>query len=170
MLQKRLLYLADRQQAILAWLERLGGAEIVRTLRSLQSEAATVAWNECTVQSEDITGIAMRAGLRKLPDAAQRTLDEWDGAAQAIVPQRSLRGPIELDSYLARLSPEKRDAWHTRHAPARRNQLAACSIWRCIGPTASARCSTSPICWSLRPGCAMLSIWCSTCGCCASWS
>ena len=121
MLQQRLLYLSERQQSILAWLERLGGAEIVRTLRSLQSEAATVAWNECTVQSENITGIAMRAGLRKLPDALPRTLDAWEVAAQEIVPQRRMRGPIALDSYLSRLGAEKRDAWHAvtrQHAMA----------------------------------------------------
>ncbi len=111
-LKKRLLYLADRQQAILAWLERLGGGDIVSALRPLQSEAATIAWNEITVQSEVAGGIATRAGLRKLPNAEERTLDEWDKAAQTITPLRRLRGPVELDSYLSRLSPQQRDAWY----------------------------------------------------------
>jgi hypothetical protein len=119
LLHKRLLYLADRQQAILGWLERLGGTDVSRTLRSLQSEAATVAWNEGTVQTENISGIATRSGLRKLPAAAPRPLDEWETAAQEIVPQRSLRGPLYVDSYMARLSPERRDAWHAvAHAHA----------------------------------------------------
>jgi aminopeptidase YwaD len=107
-----LLYLADRQQAALAWIERLGGAEVAKTLRMLQSENATVAWSECTAQSEIVEGIAVRAGLRKLPEPEQRALDEWDKAAQEIVPMRRLRGPIDLGGYLARLSAEKRDEWY----------------------------------------------------------
>lgn len=110
-LKKRLLFLADRQQASLAWLERLGGESVVKTLRILQSEAATVAWHEATAQSEIVEGLALRAGLRKLPEPPAQALDEWEKTAQAIVPVRRYRGLPELSSYLSRLSPEERDEW-----------------------------------------------------------
>ena len=111
-LKKRLLYLADRQQAILAWLERLGGDVVVAALRPLQSEAATIAWNEITVQSEEIAASAARAGLRKLPAPEERVPDEWDEAAQALIPLYRWPGPVDIDSYLSRLSAERRDAWY----------------------------------------------------------
>lgn len=108
-LKSRLLYCADRQQAALGWLERLGGADVTSIVHALQSEAAGAAWNEWTAQCELAEGIAARRGLRRLPDAPERALDEWDTAAQQIVPVRRLPGPIELHQYLAGLPPEVRD-------------------------------------------------------------
>jgi aminopeptidase YwaD len=131
-LKKRLLYLADRQQAILAWLERLGGVSISAVLRSLQSEAATIAWNEITTQSESIGGSAARAGLRAIPGVAERPRDEWDEAAQALILQPRWRGPVEVDGFLSHLSPERRDAWYAttrRHAATPHALLEMALYW-----------------------------------------
>lgn len=112
-LKDRLLYLADRQHETLAWLERLAGQGIVNALRALQSEAASAAWSEWTAQSEVAEGIAARRGVRRLPPAPTAAPDEWDTAAQAIIPVRRQPGPIELASYMAALSPAERDAWYS---------------------------------------------------------
>lgn len=110
-LKRKMLYLADRQQAALAWLQRLATDNIERNLSALQSEAALLAWNESTAQSDIVTGIAARAGLPNLPRAETQPPDEWEQAAQEIVPVRRLRGPVTLESYLPGLAPERRDAW-----------------------------------------------------------
>ncbi len=110
--KQHLLYLAGRQQASLAWLERLGGADIAKTLRTLQSEAATVAWQESTALADLVGGIAARAGIKSLPRAEARELDEWDKTAQAMVPVRKMPGPLALDASLPRLTPEQRDEWY----------------------------------------------------------
>ena len=111
-MRKRLLFAAERHQAALVWLERLGGPDVGRVLRSLESDAATIAWSEATAGNDIVADLAARAGLPRLPEPEERTLDEWDKAAQEIVPVRRLRGPISLDGYLADVSAEKRDAWY----------------------------------------------------------
>jgi aminopeptidase YwaD len=131
-LKRRLLYLAERQQASLAWLQRLASDDLSHALSALQSEAGLVAWNECTVQDENVTGIASRAGLPRLREPAERVLDEWEKVAQEIVPVRRLRGPISLDSYLAGLSPEKRDAWRAvtqQHSRSSQTLLDLALFW-----------------------------------------
>lgn len=111
-LQAKLLFLAERHELSLDWLERLGGDRLTRLLRSLQSEAAALAWHESTATGELIEGIASRAGLSMPPAASERDRNEWERQAQAITPMRLLRAPVSLDSYLSRLSAEQRDAWH----------------------------------------------------------
>jgi aminopeptidase YwaD len=107
-LERRALFAADRQGAALRSLLRLS-PQAKGLVHQLSQDAVDASRHEVKRASEALSTHAHGLGLKGLPSLCQPTLDKWNRKAAQRVPTRRYRGPVQLSSYLHRLSAAEQE-------------------------------------------------------------